>query len=72
MYMSKEESTKTFFENEYDKLSAIYYSVVSEFFSNRRISLYSKNLPEKYGLVRVDKHTDVIGILQAAEKLKKE
>lgn len=60
MYMSNEESTKTFFENEYDKLSAIYYSVVSEFFSNRRISLYSKNLPEKYGLVRVDKHTDVM------------
>lgn len=33
---------------------------MSNFFSNFKISLYSKSAPEKYGLVRVNKHNDIM------------
>ncbi len=60
MYMTKQEYTKAFFVNEHRDLIPKYYDAMSKFFSNFKISLYSKNAPEKYGLVRVNKHNDIM------------
>lgn len=60
MYMTKQEYTKVFFENEHDKLIPIYYNAMSKFFSSFKVSLYSKKAPENYGLVRVDRYDDII------------